>query len=248
MQGTTFVRRECRIGVAGWAIRREHADLFVGEGTHLQRYASRFMAVEINSSFYNAHRFETYQRWAESVPADFRFAVKMPKWLTHERCLEDTGDDLKMFLREVSGLGARLGPLLVQLPPSLSYDPRTTETFCSALRARHRGAIVWEPRHPTWFTGAADRRLAAHGISRVAADPSCGAEADEPAGSDRIAYFRLHGSPVMYYSGYTNEYLSALAARLRVRSAMAPVWCIFDNTARGHATLNALELEQLASG
>ena len=238
----------CRIGVAGWAIRKEHADLFAAEGTHLQRYASRFRAVEINSSFYNAHRFETYQRWAQSVPADFRFAVKMPKWLTHERCLEDTGDDLKRFLYEAAGLGDKLGPLLVQLPPSLSYDPRTAETFCSALRARHRGPIVWEPRHATWFTGAADRRLEAHGISRVAADPSCGADGDQPGGSGRIVYFRLHGSPVMYHSSYTSEYLSALAARFGALDARAAVWCIFDNTARGNATLNAFELEQLTSG
>lgn len=241
------MQRECRIGIAGWAIRKEHGEKFAAEGTHLERYASRFTAVEINSSFYNAHRFETYQRWARSVPADFRFSVKLPKWLTHDRQLEDTGEDLRRFLREISGLGGKLGPLLVQLPPSLSYDPRTAETFCSALRARHRGAVVWEPRHPTWFTGAADRRLEAHGISRVAADPSCGDEGDQPGASDRAAYFRLHGSPVMYQSGYSSEYLSALSARLDALAARVPVWCVFDNTARGQATLNALELMRLTS-
>jgi uncharacterized protein YecE (DUF72 family) len=108
----------------------------------------------------------------------------------------------------------------------------TVESFFTALRARYRGPVVCEPRHPTWFTGAADRRLDAHGVGRVAADPSCG----EAATSRRVAaagYFRLHGSPVMYHSSYDASYLDRLAARLRELSRDRPVWCVFDNTARG---------------
>src|SRR6187431_2890274 len=191
---------ECRVAVAGWSIRTEQKDLFARDGSHLQRYASRFAAVEINSSFYRSHRRETYERWAGSVPEGFRFAVKAPKVLTHEHCLEDTGAALKQFLGEIAGLGRKLGCVLVQLPPSLAYDPRTVESFFTALRARYRGPAVCEPRHPTWFTDAAGRRLDAHGVGRVAADPSCGEGGDEPSGSPRIAYFRLHGSPVMYQS------------------------------------------------
>jgi uncharacterized protein YecE (DUF72 family) len=232
------------VAVAGWAIRGEQAPLFAAEGSHLQRYASRFGAVEINSSFYRSHQQKTYERWAASVPDHFRFSVKMPKSLTHERCLEDTGADLSAFLREISGLGAKLGCVLVQLPPGLAYDPRTVEVFFTALRARYRGAAVCEPRHPTWFTGAADRRLDAHGVGRVAADPSCGERGDQPAGSDRIAYFRLHGSPVVYHSSYAPHYLSSLAGRLHALAGR-PVWCVFDNTARGAATLNALDLSSL---
>ena len=147
------------VGVAGWSIRKEQSHLFAADGTHLQRYASRFDAVEINSSFYQSHKRETYERWAASVPARFRFAVKMPKWLTHEDCLEETGKPLAQFLDEIGGLGRKLGCVLVQLPPGLAYDPRTVETFFARLRARHRGPVVCEPRHRTWFTGAADDRL-----------------------------------------------------------------------------------------
>jgi uncharacterized protein YecE (DUF72 family) len=231
------------VGIAGWAIRKEHGPLFAAEGTHLQRYASRFDAVEINSSFYNAHKRETYERWAVSVPEQFRFAVKMPKWLTHERCLEDSGEDLTRFIREIAGLGRKLACVLVQLPPGLPYDPRAVEGFFTALRARYRGSIVCEPRHPTWFTGAADRRLEAHGVGRVAADPVCGEGGGEPGASSRIAYFRLHGSPVMYHSSYSDEYLDRLAARMR-GLADRSVWCVFDNTARGAATVNAIDLRR----
>ena len=232
------------VALAGWSIRKEHANLFAADGSHLERYASRFASVEINSSFYGSHKRETYERWAETVPPAFRFAVKMPKSLTHEGCLEETGDALRQFLNEIAGLGRKLGAVLVQLPPSLAYDPRTVEAFFTALRARHRGAVVCEPRHASWFTGAADRRLEAHGVARVAADPSCGEGGGEPAGSERIAYFRLHGSPVMYQSSYEDDYLDRLAARMRELARNRPVWCVFDNTARGAAAINGLALAQ----
>jgi uncharacterized protein YecE (DUF72 family) len=229
------------VGVAGWSIRKEHTHLFAADGTHLQRYASRFAAVEINSSFYQSHKRETYEKWAKSVPATFRFAVKAPKFLTHEQCLEETGKPLAQFVHEIGGLGRKLGCVLVQLPPSLAYDPRTVETFFAAFRARYRGPMVCEPRHPTWFTGAGDRRLEAHGVGRVGADPPCAENGGEPAASTRVVYYRLHGSPDMYYSSYDAAYLDRLADRVR-QVRRPPVWCIFDNTARGAATLNAMEL------
>jgi len=238
------MQHDCHVALAGWSIRKEQAALFGADGSHLQRYASRFDAVEINSSFYRSHQESTYARWAASVPAHFRFSVKMPKWLTHENGLQDTGEALTRFLREIGGLGPKLGCVLVQLPPGLAYDPRTVESFFAALKARHRRPVVCEPRHATWFTGAADRRLEAHGVGRVAADPSCGEGGDRPSGSDRVAYYRLHGSPVMYQSSYSNDHLSVLAGDLR-KIKGRPVWCVFDNTARGAATENALELRRL---
>src|SRR4051794_4940689 len=123
-----------RIGCAGWSIPKEYGDRFPAEGTHLERYAARFPAVEINSSFYKPHRPTTYARWAESVPEDFRFSVKVPKLATHERRLADVGDVLDRFLAEAPGLGDRLGPLLVQLPPSLSFTAEAAERFFAALR------------------------------------------------------------------------------------------------------------------
>ena len=235
------------VGIAGWSIRKEHTALFAKEGTHLQRYASRFAAVEINSSFYQSHQRETYERWAKSVPAKFRFAVKAPKLLTHEYCLEETGEPLVQFVHEIGGLGKKLGCVLVQLPPSLAYDPRTVETFFTKLRGRYRSPLVCEPRHPTWFTGAADRRLDAHGVGRVGADPPCAEDGGEPGASTRVIYYRLHGSPQMYHSSYSRGYLDRLADKIAA-VRRTPVWCIFDNTARGAATLNAIELLAVLRG
>jgi uncharacterized protein YecE (DUF72 family) len=153
------------VGCAGWSLPKEHSDRFPAEGTHLARYATRFPAVEINSSFYKPHRPATYARWAGSVPMDFVFSVKVPKLISHERRLVETHDVLDRFLGEVTQLGDKLGPLLVQLPPSLSFSAQIAE-----------------------------------------------------------------------------KYLEALAERLTQAARSAAVWCIFDNTAAGAATVNALDI------
>jgi uncharacterized protein YecE (DUF72 family) len=93
------------IGTAAWAIPKQYDDAFPSEGSHLVRYASRFDGVEINSSFYRPHRVSTYQRWAGDAPDHFRFAVKMPKTITHEGRLREVDEPLQRFLGEIAGLG-----------------------------------------------------------------------------------------------------------------------------------------------
>lgn len=133
------------LGTAGWSLPREHWAAFASEGSQLQRYAGRFAAVEINSSFYRPHRPATYAKWAESVPAAFRFCVKVPKQITHERRLVDCDELLARFLSECGELGEKLGCLLLQLPPSLALDPASAPRFVEALRARHEGRSSSSP-------------------------------------------------------------------------------------------------------
>ncbi len=238
-----------RVGCAGWAIPKGHAPRFPAEGTHLARYAGRLPAVEINSSFHKPHKPGTYARWAASVPGDFRFAVKVPKEATHTRRLVDTQDVLERFLPEATALGDKLGPLLVQLPPSLASDADVAEPFFAALRERFGGAVVIEPRHPSWFEAAAERLMVTSRLARVAADPAVADAAGVPGGWGGLVYYRLHGSPKIYYSDYPAEYLDALAAKLAAAARSAPVWCVFDNAAAGAATANALGLlGRLAGG
>ena len=121
------------IGTAGWSIGTRYAGHFPPAGTHLQRYGARLDAVEINSSIYRPHRRETYERWAASVPAGFRFSVKLPKAITHERRLAGFEAPLDRFMAEVGGLGDKLGVLLVQMPPSLRFEERTAAAFFQRL-------------------------------------------------------------------------------------------------------------------
>jgi uncharacterized protein YecE (DUF72 family) len=230
------------VGCAGWALPKEHAGRFPKEGTHLTRYAARLPAVEINSSFYRPHRPTTYARWAGSVPDAFRFAVKVPRAATHERRLVGTEDILDRFLSEATYLGEKLGPLLVQLPPSLPFATDVASAFFEALRARFAGHIVFEPRHPSWFTKPTERLVKRFRVARVAADPAVVPAAAEPGGWAGLVYYRLHGSPKTYYSAYSDDYLEALAGKLREAARSAVVWCVFDNTAEGFATANALDV------
>jgi uncharacterized protein YecE (DUF72 family) len=235
-------RLPARIGTAGWSIPKPHAANFPQHGSHLERYAARLSAVEINSSFYRPHKPATYARWAASVPPTFRFAVKVPREITHSRKLVDIVEPLEQFLSEVVALAHTLGPLLVQLPPSLRYDPAPAETFLNTLRGRSDHQVVLEPRHPTWFTDEADALLSAFRIARVAADPAVVPRAAEPGGWPAFVYRRLHGSPRTYYSPYSAECLDATAQQMRETSTEN--WCIFDNTAVGEATADAISLQQ----
>ena len=231
------------VGCAGWAIPKVAVDAFPAEGSHLERYAARFPAVEINSSFYRPHRPSTWRRWGETVPPAFRFAAKLPKAITHEARLRDPEGALDAFLAEVSELGARLGCLLVQLPPSLAFDAEIAPRFLAVLRERHAGALAIEPRHPTWFEPDVAALLVAHRVARVAADPACVPEAALPGGWPGLVYHRLHGSPRIYYSSYEPERLGAQARRIeRDLAAGRDVWCIFDNTTLNAACGNALDL------
>jgi uncharacterized protein YecE (DUF72 family) len=237
-----------RTGTAGWSIPRASADAFPPAGSHLERYAGRFVAVEINSSFHRPHRKTTYQRWADSTPNDFAFSVKVPKSITHEKLLRDCHHELATFLDEVTGLGTKLRVLLVQLPPRLAWDERVAQDFFANLRDSRRARVVCEPRHASWFASEPTQQLANLGIGRVAADPSPFPAAAAPGGDPATTYFRWHGSPTIYRSSYDPPALAALAERLLASAKRSDdVWCIFDNTALGAATANALELQRLLS-
>ncbi|HEV2741502.1 MAG TPA: DUF72 domain-containing protein [Candidatus Elarobacter sp.] len=234
---------DLRVGTAGWAIPRDVRERFDGNGTRLERYSRRFRCVEINSSFYRPHRASTYARWAATVPDDFRFALKVPKEITHTRRFVDVVEPLERFLAESAELGEKRGVLLVQLPPRFAYDAALVDAFFAVFRARYDGLLACEPRHPTWFAADADDALRRAHVARVAADPAIVPAAAVPGGWDGFVYYRLHGSPRTYYSAYDDATLNAVAGRLR--AATAPAWCIFDNTALDAATANALDLTEL---
>lgn len=228
------------VGTAGWSIPSRHAPGFPTEGSHLERYAARLGCVEINSSFHRRHRPETYRRWAASVPEDFRFAVKLPKTITHQSRLVGAEAPLDDFLREVEGLNRKFAVLLAQLPPKLEFDAQTAGDFFALLREKTAVNVALEPRHGSWFGAEADAAMRSFRIARVAADPARAPGGDRPGGWDGLAYLRLHGSPDIYWSDYDAARLEAIGRDVAAASAVAETWCVFDNTAGGHALGNAL--------
>ena len=233
------------VGTAGWSIARSEAEHFPAEGSALERYAAVFGGAEINSSFHRSHRASTWQRWAESVPAGFRFSAKLPKTITHQSKLVDCQALVGAFLEEVAPLGGALEVLLVQLPPRLAFDPGVAREFLADLKGRTDAAIACEPRHPSWFEKEADALLERLEVSRVAADPAVVPAAATPGGWRGLDYWRLHGSPAMYRSAYGPERLELLASEMAdaVRDGRR-LWCMFDNTASSAATGDALWLQR----
>ncbi|MDR0181696.1 DUF72 domain-containing protein [Lysobacter arvi] len=232
------------IGCAGWSLPSATRPSFGAGDSMLARYATRFNATEINSSFHRPHRRDTYVRWAASVPAGFRFSVKLPRTITHDARLRGVARELDRFAGEVDGLGRKLAMLLVQLPPSLPFEARTAATFFAMLRRRFDVGIACEARHASWFAPAADALWQRHGVARVAADPPVpDGASSRPGGDARVRYWRWHGAPRVYYSAYDDEALRTLADAMRPLRGTR--WAIFDNTAHGHAVTDALRLKAM---
>ena len=229
------------IGTAGWTIPSRSRDHFPTDGSTLERYAAVLNCAEINSSFYRSHKPETWARWAASVPEDFRFSVKLPKTITHVAKLVECEALLAAFAAEVAPLGDKLGVVLVQLPPSFAFDVGLADAFFSALRHEIAADIAFEPRHATWFSADVDKLLVRHRVARVAADPAKLPEAARPGGWGGLAYYRLHGSPRMYFSAYEPAFIDRVAGE--IAGLDVPAWCIFDNTGGSAAAGNALELK-----
>ena len=212
-----------RIGTAGWSISKDCVGAFPAQGSGLERYAAVFSAAEINSSFHRPHRASTWEKWRDSVPPCFRFSVKLPKTLTHERRLIDCGELLSDFLKQVALLEDKLAVLLIQLPPSLAWNASEVRTFMRDLATRTPAPLACEPRHPSWFDTEADALLAELRVARVAADPARVPAAGEPAGWSGLRYWRLHGSPIMYRSSYADR----IDAYAELLAAAGPnCWCI----------------------
>ena len=235
-----------RIGCAGWSLRGTQLALFDDGDSHLARYATRFDTVEINSSFYRPHQQKTYARWAAGVPSSFRFSVKLPKAITHKARLVNAGEAIAQFCDEIAGLGENLGGVLMQLPPTLVFEAVVAETFFRTLRQRIAAPVACEPRHPSWFTPGVDKLWRLHAVTRAAADPARWPESSHVGGEGPWRYWRWHGSPRMYYSGYDDLALQELATQLQGHAgAGRTAWCILDNTALGHAVTDAIRLQEL---
>jgi uncharacterized protein YecE (DUF72 family) len=182
------------------------------------------------------------------TPTNFRFSAKMPQSVTHECALRRYQPELRQFLDEISGLGRKLSVILVQLPASLPFESRVAKRFFESLAAHSSVRVACEPRHASWFNARASDLLERYGIARVAADPTANPGGDEPGGACQLIYYRLHGSPRIYYSAYSVDFLSRLATKIHESSAITKdVWCVFDNTALYEAWPNAQQLLKLLS-
>ncbi len=227
------------IGTSGWHY-QHWKGLFYPAGLPSRQwlgyYAERFDTVELNNAFYRLPEESTFRGWAEAVPDDFSVAVKASRFLTHVKRLRDPAEPVARLLDRARGLGAKLGPVLLQLPPDMRADAdvlaRTLDQFPDSVR------VALEARHPSWFDEGIARVLSDHGAAWCLAD---GGREEPPVWRTADwGYLRFHrgkGRPPGCYRADALEAWAATVARLWPRGE--DVYCYFNNDGRGCAPRDA---------
>jgi uncharacterized protein YecE (DUF72 family) len=264
---------QVRVGVSGWRYPRWRGDFYpkgLRQKDELRYVAERMNSVEINGSFYSLQRPSSYESWRDAAPADFVFAVKGGRFITHLKQLRDVETPLANFFASgVLALGDNLGPILWQLPERTRFDPERLSAFfallprttavAAALAERHDDKVpddrattkaltsapirhALEPRHESFDTAEARAFLAEHDICTVVADSAGRWPQLHDATSD-FRYVRLHGESELYASGYTDDSLERWAAQVRRwLDDGHDTYVYFDNDAKGHAPHDAVAL------
>lgn len=236
------------VGTSGWSYDHWRARFYpehLPTPRRLGYYATRFSTVEVNATFYGLPKEKTVLGWRDAVPDDFVFAVKGSRYVTHIRKLRDVSEEIDTFLERVRPLGAKLGPLLWQLPPFLERDLGLLEAFISALPSDGlRHAI--EFRHDTWLDDDVFALLQRHGVAVVHVSGDMLATDFTPTAD--FVYARFHGT-TRYHGSYAAPQLEPWAAFLRQQlDAGRDAYAYFNNDAEGHAPVDAARLLGMLEG
>ena len=230
------------IGVSGWQY-PDFSECFYPEALdkteQLSYYAQNFPTVEINNTFYQLPQEETIKNWLDQTPADFVFAIKASRFITHMKNLLEPEETLPNFFDRISQFGEKCGPILFQLPPHWQINLDRLENFLDHLPADYR--YTFELRNETWFEEETYALLRQHNAAFCIYDFDF-RQSPRITTTD-LVYIRLHGPGKAYQDPYSVEALKGW--REQIRSWVdqdKQVYCYFDNTYRGHAWENAKTL------
>jgi uncharacterized protein YecE (DUF72 family) len=236
---------DVRIGTSGWHYKHWRGPFYdpaLPAREMLAFYLRQFDSVEINNSFYRLPTEEALKAWRESTPANFVFAMKASRFITHNKKLSDPESALDKFMPRAEILGRKLGPILFQLPPRWHVNPERLDSFLKMLPKRHRYAF--EMRDPTWHIEPIYRLLHAHNAAFCPYDLA-GFQSPIEITAD-FTYIRLHGPAGPYQGSYSHEALATWAKRIRGwRRKLKGIYVYFDNYQEAFAAKNALELKRL---
>jgi uncharacterized protein YecE (DUF72 family) len=231
------------VGTSGWQYRDWRGLLYppdLPQRDWLAYYASRYAAVENNSTFYRLPARDTFADWQARTPADFVMAIKASRYLTHVKRLRDPADAVAKLMAAASGLGGRLGPVLLQLPPNLPADPQRLDA-CLAAFADQRAdgpagvRVAVEPRHPSWWTEEVQQVLTARGAALCWAD-QLGRPVTPLWRTAGWGYLRFHQGAAQPWPRYGPRALHAWLERLvSVWPDEATVYAFFNNDPGGAA-------------
>jgi uncharacterized protein YecE (DUF72 family) len=236
---------EIHIGTSGWHYRHWLGNFYpekLPAARMLEHYYRRFDTVELNNSFYKLPKPETFRCWKESTPKGFLFAVKASRFITHNLKLKNPQNALDNFLPRAEALGAKLGPILFQVPPAWRVNLERLEEFLSMLPRYHR--YTFEFREPSWIGPEVDAILKRYNAAFCIYDIG-GFHSPIELTAD-WTYVRLHGPGAKYQGSYSDAVLRAWARRIEQwRSRLKAIHIYFDNDQHGYAAQNALRLKGL---
>jgi uncharacterized protein YecE (DUF72 family) len=236
---------EWHIGCSGFHY-KHWKDTFYPEGLPQKKwfsyYAQHFYTLELNVTFYRFPRLPVLRNWYEQAPDDFHFSVKAPKAITHFRQFHNTADMISDFYGTIrGGLAEKLGPVLFQLPPRLSYDAERLQRILNQLDPAFNNVL--EFRHPSWWQTTVYEQLAAKGVS------FCGMShpelPDEVVINSPVVYYRFHGVTELYRSSYSRSELQDVVDKIRHQDGVDQAWFYFNNDAEVAAITNAKLMMQL---
>jgi uncharacterized protein YecE (DUF72 family) len=240
------MRGRVRIGTSGWVYRHWRGTFYPSDlptTRWLEHYTSRFDTVELNNPFYRQPTRAQFARWRAAVPADFAYAVKLNRFITHIKRLDVDATTVARSYDTVAGLGPKLAAMLVQLPPRFRFDRERLDGFFAAVAPRRRHHAL-EPRDASWLTDDALDALRAHDVALCVIDT--------PRWPSRVAvtadfvYLRFHGPRGLYSSSYDDALLREWAARIRGwRDDGLDVLAYFNNDAHAYAPRDATRLREL---
>lgn len=233
------------IGTSGYVYRHWRKGVFYPNGLpargELGYYATRFHTVELNNPFYRLPTPEMFDRWRDTTPPGFQFAVKASRYITHIKRLRDVSDELALFRERAERLGPKLGPILFQLPPNQQIDLDRLSGFLLLLSAGHKWAL--EFRHPSWHTREVYQLLTNHRVALCI--PVGGGLHPDRITTAPFTYIRMHRG-LEPRGGYTREELGAWAAQIgALQRHDKEVYIYFNNDWEGFAIRDAMTLEEL---
>lgn len=235
------------IGCSGFSY-RDWKGVFYPEGLPPRKwfayYCTQFNTLEVNVTFYRMPELKVFETWYTQSPADFRFAVKAPRIVTHYKKFNaEAAPVLADFYGTVrEGLGEKLGPILFQLPPKAAYTEELLGRMLEQLDPDFHNVV--EFRHPSWWDGEILRELTRRNIT------FCGqsypaALPDEVVVNTPQVYYRFHGVPVLYTSPYDEPFLQRVAQEIQAEPTVKEAYIYFNNGIGGAGVLNAWQLQKL---
>lgn len=242
------------IGTSGWSYSWENFyPKKLASNKRLSYFSKYFHTAEVNYSFYHLPETSVYKNWVKETPKNFTFAIKLSRYITHIKRLKGVKAPLKKFLRNAKALGSKLGPILIQMPPSFKLNLERLEEFLETAKKIKKELkmpklrLAFEFRHKTWFSAPQVLKiLKKHNAAFVFAHSSKYPYPKNEPVTANFVYLRFHGPKALFASKYRKQKLSRWIPKIKKWLMQGlDVYAYFNNDTNGYAVKDAKSLLNL---